>query len=72
MLLFRLLEAAVLFFVALVVITQVMLPVLEGKTLFPFFDKKESELESELAHANTDKANADLAKTVQEVKSSIK
>ena len=64
---YRLAEYALLALLILMVITQMLWPLIQGRQMFPFF-RKQQKLEKDLAAAEQAKLEGDLAKQVEETK----
>ena len=61
-----------LIFVILFTLTQVIIPSMKGRPLFPWFRKSQKKLEQEAAEAAQKKAEEDIREGIKDIKSKAK
>ena len=68
--LIKLLEFASLFLIGLFILTQLLIPSLQGRLLFPFFQKT-AVIEDELNHAHQELHDVHLSQEVAKTKEEV-
>lgn len=65
---FRLMEVVLAAFIILVLVSQILWPLFQGRPIFPFF-RKQRQLEKGLAEVNQTNFESGLRKKIKNVKS---